>query len=155
VDPNRQRLDERTLFGGHTGRKPEQSGRASLDELGEGATQRRRSVPIETMESLPGLTQHARSARLPMTDGVYGDQIADANRAGVGPGQRHHLASDFVAVWQRLRLVALEILVQVGSTYARRHHADQRAISARVRDIAHVDFRKTGLDGSSHVLLRF
>jgi hypothetical protein len=89
-----------------------------------------------------------------MTDRVDGDQIADANRAGVGIRQRHHLAGDFVAVGKGLRLGSLEILVQVGSAHARRDHADQRAIPARCWNIAHIDFRKTVLDGSSHVLLR-
>ena len=39
VDPNGQRLDERTLFRGHARRKPEQAGGLPSDKVGEGATQ--------------------------------------------------------------------------------------------------------------------
>jgi hypothetical protein len=154
VDSNGQRLDERTLFRGDARRQPEQPGGVPADKVGEGAAPTLRFVSLETMEGLPGPTEHARSARPPVTDGVYRDQVADANRASVGMWQRHHLASDFVALGEGLRLGALEILVQVGSAHARRHDADQRAITARCRNIAHVDFTKTVLDGSSHASLR-
>jgi len=98
VDSDGQRLDQRTLFRGHARQEPEQPGRVPSDKLGESATPTWGFATLGTMERLPALTEHAYSASLPVTDRVYGDQIADANRPGVGVRQRHHLASNFVAV---------------------------------------------------------
>jgi hypothetical protein len=79
MDSNSQRLDERALFRGDARRESEQPRGVPADKVGEGAAPTLRFVSLETMEGLPGPTEHARSAPPPVTDGVYRDQIADAN----------------------------------------------------------------------------
>jgi hypothetical protein len=111
VDTDGERLDEGSLFGGHTGREGKQAGDAPLEDFGETASPAGHCRSPGTVKELAGLAEWALTASPTETNRLDRDQVARSHGSTIVGGQTKDLAGDFVAVGQVLGCVALVVRV--------------------------------------------